>query len=138
MRATLDTNWGAVELTGRLDVNARTAFTEGHCHSLALALHEKTGWPLIGGVDRGPEYGSGRVPDHVVVQVPDGRLLDITGLHTVEDFEEEWGTVQPLDPAEVAAGFPYQLGPDVVHRYRLPDVETARPYAEKLLRRLNP
>lgn len=33
---------------GVLDDEARMLFTSGHCHSLALAVHERTGFPIVG------------------------------------------------------------------------------------------
>lgn len=53
------------------------AFLGGHCHSLALAISEATGWPIVA-LDR--RRDGQRV--HVVVRRPDDMLVDITGAHT--------------------------------------------------------
>lgn len=62
-------------IEGVLDSEARAAFTFGHCHSLALALHERTGWPMLGLQHHSKEI------NHVVVVMPDGRWLDAKGPH---------------------------------------------------------
>src|SRR4051794_37517203 len=67
----------------RLDEAARLAFLGGHCHSLALALHERTGWPLIA-----IDHRSDGVCAHVAVQRPDGKVVDIAGAHTVEQIND--------------------------------------------------
>ena len=101
---------------GVLDVAARRAFVFGHCAELALALHERTGWPLrvviegsVGGyvpfddedeISRStalslsdnpdmlaaasegkalPQHYMQRLWAHVLVERPDGLLVDVFG-----------------------------------------------------------
>ncbi len=61
----------------------------GDCVLLALAIHERTGWPAmqIAMADEFGEHG------HVLVQMPDGRMLDAAGPHGPSGDEE------PFDPA---------------------------------------
>lgn len=60
---------------GVLDAESRAAFTYGHCHSMALAVHRKTGWPMLGLQHHSKEI------NHVVLEMPDGRWLDARGPH---------------------------------------------------------
>lgn len=60
---------------GVMDDQARAAFSFGHCHSLALALHRRTGWPLLG-LSRHDRQAN---LTHVVLEMPDGRWLDASG-----------------------------------------------------------
>jgi hypothetical protein len=61
---------------GKLDSASWLAFLSGHCHSLALALNARTGWPLIAIDD------ASAACVHVAVRSPADRLVDITGAHT--------------------------------------------------------
>jgi hypothetical protein len=70
-RATVRTKW----LTGtKIDDDARTVFTQGQCHAIAIALHNLMGWAIVllyvGGSDSGW---------HFVAESPWG-LVDIDGL----------------------------------------------------------
>ena len=49
----------------------------GDCVALALALHERTGWPIVQVVGE----RDGRQGFHVGVRMPDGRVLDGEGAH---------------------------------------------------------
>jgi hypothetical protein len=66
------TNLGPIELEpGRIDRRAKDAFAHGQCHSLALALHQVTGWPM---------FGIGGAPNHFIVYCPDlDTYIDIDG-----------------------------------------------------------
>jgi len=56
---------------GRLDREAVRAYTRGHCHALALALHDETAWTIVG------DFRDLNIPSHVAVVAPDGQLVDI-------------------------------------------------------------
>jgi len=111
---------GEVEITpGILDDAARFAFTAGHCHALALALHERTGWAILA--------MSGRHslrPDlqHVVVVMPDGRWLDIDG---PQEPEERY-YFQELTAEEVA-----NMGK--IKYWKDPETHIAREFVQPLL-----
>lgn len=69
------------------------AFTEGDCWVLAEEVRKMTGWEKVAvGYDDTEE---GQKPDfywlHVANRLPDGRLLDITGIHSDEEFIDRWG-----------------------------------------------
>ena len=86
---------------GVIDTEAVMAFTRGHCTELALALHDHTGWPLrivvqanidwmgltdhpevLAAAERGtmiPDAYLQKLWTHVLVERPDGWLVDITG-----------------------------------------------------------
>jgi hypothetical protein len=69
--------------TGKLDDRARLAFGAGQCHGLALALHRRTGWPMVA------VHRADGTCIHITVRRPDGLLVDVTGAHTREDIEAE-------------------------------------------------
>lgn len=59
-------------------------YMSGHCHLLAAAVQQATGWPAWLLENEWDE-------SHVVVGTPDGRWLDAEGLHTAGDLDERWG-----------------------------------------------
>ena len=60
---------------GTLTAEAREAFSNGHCHSFALALRQLTGWQIMGLI--GPDR---RTVTHVYCRKPDGvTYVDIKG-----------------------------------------------------------
>lgn len=67
----------------RLDEAALLAFLGGHCHSLAMALHEQTGWQLVA-ID---DARDGTCV-HIAVRRPDGKIVDLAGAHTVAEIAE--------------------------------------------------
>jgi hypothetical protein len=69
--------WGLWELPkdGEVDEDVIEAFTTGHCHSFALAMHEKTGWDMYA-CSYDPGYDT---PAHVFIRHPKGKFVDITG-----------------------------------------------------------
>jgi len=100
------------ELTpGIIGPKARHVFVSGHCHSLALAIHEATGWDVIGDNWR-------PCPGHVAVRIPDdGSILDIQGKHDPDTWENHWGTITDLELDVVYDAFDGD--------YREPDVDAA-------------
>lgn len=90
-------NWyaWATVAPGVVDEAARVAFSRGHCHAMALALHEATGWAVSAAMfdwdrDDPPIDDLFDVPGHFAVTSPDGRIVDIFGEY---------------DPAHDPAGF---------------------------------
>lgn len=87
---TIQYQWGEVTVpAGKITPDVVEAFTNGQCHALALALHEKTQWPLAGlfrkndyeeDEDGIPRRYESQTPSHVVVVSPDG-TVDIQGLN---------------------------------------------------------
>lgn len=71
-------------------------YTRGACPYLAIALHERTGWPLaiMTDADSEPESWGGlkKYPmiAHVFVITPSGLALDIRGERPIERLKEEW------------------------------------------------
>jgi hypothetical protein len=59
-------------------------FTNGHCHSLALALNKLTNWPLYGFFAKG-------IMHHVTVLNPDGRYVDIEGVGALDRWRSYYG-----------------------------------------------
>ena len=75
----------------QVDEHAAKLFSSGWCWALAEALHLATGWPVViqGYTISALRFGSYEVPmdmaqvyswSHVLVQRPDGKLLDVFGL----------------------------------------------------------
>jgi hypothetical protein len=79
---------------GVIDEEARTAYTEGQCHALAMALHQVNGWTLY-------EVGTDGwcCPDHWMVKTPDDLYVDIEGAHTYEEVLGAWGPIRRADAA---------------------------------------
>jgi hypothetical protein len=91
----------------------------GHdrCHVLTLALHHLTGWPILTLHDRRCGGGNLRLHEdgavlHSGVLAPDGRFLDVRGLHAPEDMERlaelygdapwvSWGCDEPPTEADL-------------------------------------
>lgn len=64
-----------VRLDGNLTPDVIRLFHNGQCHALAIALHELLGGEIVIRID-----GRGEV-DHFLLRLPDGRYLDVMGLH---------------------------------------------------------
>jgi hypothetical protein len=59
-------------------------FASGDCHYLARAISQRSGWPIYCFVsDNTPAL-------HAFVCMPDGRALDIEGVHTLEELTSKW------------------------------------------------
>lgn len=69
----------------------RELFTSSDCWLLALNVHEKTGFPIVlCSLDEDvPEEDMAWV--HVGVGLPDGRIMDIEGIFTIDEWMENWG-----------------------------------------------
>jgi hypothetical protein len=70
----------------------RYVFTHGCCGILARAIHRRAEWPIV---------RAGWVGNHFAVQVPDGRILDIEGAHSSENWQARWGEILPARPEEI-------------------------------------
>lgn len=97
-------------------------FTRGHCHSLALAI-----MAIVG---RGTVVVAGENGDftHAAVLI-DNRIIDIEGAHSVEEFEDCWGTTVAVTPKEFAERYE--------ESFCVPfDIEMALPTAGEVLEKL--
>lgn len=93
---TLKSAWGEdVQLeNGIFNEDAEYVFSEGHCHSFALALHEHTNLPLIGRipiVDEDADEDDLWDPNmkylnHVAVMTDENTVLDANGIHTLDEW----------------------------------------------------
>lgn len=71
-------------------------FTNGDCGNLAAVIHKKTGYPLVYFSD-----GYGHF-DHMAVELPDGRIMDVEGIWTKEDFAKAWDRkVSEIRPTKI-------------------------------------
>lgn len=90
----IDTCENEVTVTaGVFDDEAIYIFTNGHCHSFALAAHEATGLPMMGlqpvvDPDADPEDlwdPNTKYMNHVVLHLDEDTYLDAEGIHRYED-----------------------------------------------------
>ncbi|TLX15949.1 hypothetical protein [Rhizobium sp. MHM7A] len=127
---------------GVIDGAAEHAFSHGACAALAYALHEATGWPIIGITDshniHDRKLGGGSSL-HWGVEHPSGKFLDIDGLRDfdevvdnysadADDGEAAWGRGTRADIEEwyiAAQGEPISI-------------KLARTFVDPLLDRINP
>jgi hypothetical protein len=63
-------------------------FTEGQCGALAYEIHKLTGFSL--GLISSLPVGSEDYMGHLFVFNPDGLVIDIRGVRTLEDVKDEW------------------------------------------------
>ncbi len=119
----VDTNYGTIELPKipRITEDVITVFKFGHCHSLALAIHDLTKWQLVG-LYR-PWRDENETPDHVVIKMPDGHLLDIKGVDELKRYRRP---PVPFTREEIVN----------FKDYRPANPKMAQPYAVKLLQRV--
>lgn len=76
---------------GILDDRAALAFTNGHCHSLALALHRVTRTEMVGFTRTERPF------EHVLVRSEDGRLIDIRGARTPAEVIADGGQLSGIN-----------------------------------------
>jgi hypothetical protein len=74
------------------------AFTSGDCWLLAATAEGEFGWEAVAvmvpeGIDEGAPWM------HMVNRLPDGRLIDIEGIHTEKGLLSRWGG-DHLEPAK--------------------------------------
>lgn len=103
-------------------------FTRGHCHSLALALHKLTGWPLVGLFDGNAPKGCA---SHVCVLTPENKVLDIGGA----DADHRWEyfcNVEKITEARIKEW--EDMRELEGHGYTRRNVEGAIPFAKRVLR----
>ena len=115
-----------------LDAAALKAFTQGQCHSFALAVHQLTGWTLAAIAFDTSEFGREDIysgerdaePAHILCLTPDGQLFDIHGTGARRNLQRAPAhRVQPTDEARVRS----------LQTYLKPNLEAALPFARTLL-----
>lgn len=110
-----------------------TYYLRGWCSVLALAIHERTRWPIVGVFDPWEE----RHPMHVACRAPDGSYVDAQGagqgLGEFSDPYKKWSdcpiVVREMSPSHVLACFPlhphyHDLARDEHLDILLPDLES--------------
>jgi hypothetical protein len=122
----------SVNLNGRITKNVVLAFTNGNCHSLALAINELTGYPIYGLVTEFDRNYLDGYPGHFAVKTPAG-FLDIKGLNAVERRERRNGPItlvrySPNDIREMSK-------PDTGIGYIKLHPGLAKPFALNLLKK---
>jgi hypothetical protein len=115
---------------GVIDEEAELVFTRGQCHSLAVAIHEETGWPIYGLYTK---FDSGdNSPSHCLVYSPTlNNFIDIKGpdainrLNVFEPYKTATRKEVTVEDVNNFSGY-------------LPlNVTAARPFAKTILQELN-
>ena len=124
---------------GVIDMEVEYALTNGGCYAFAIAMHNATKWPLIavmGDRDKPalPDAKSAKLAIHVGVLHPNGNIVDIEGMHDIEDvhFFYEWNgwigvEIKPCSLSEVEQWY--------VENEDLVTLELAETYVDPLLSR---
>lgn len=110
---------------GFIDDQVVDVFENGHCHSLALAINQLTGWPMFGLVAPAA-HNKPESPGHVVVKTNKGAYLDISGkgaLTRWRGFHRNNVEVYPIDPEKA----------NTLLNYLPANVEAAIPFAKTVL-----
>ena len=108
---------------GVLDERALAAFVGGQCHGLALAIHQRTDWPLVAVNNEKDEC------IHICVRRPDGLLVDVTGSHAHDEMTADGRRLRiPFDRTDVDA---------LIERFGWapPELEAAAAWVEAVLNR---
>ena len=91
---------------------AEVAFTQGDCWRLAIAINQLSGLPLIFTAFEWPEgenpldYPESFYWTHVGNQLPDGRVIDVQGVHSLAQWRTTWysdATLTTNDPETITA-----------------------------------
>lgn len=110
---------------GRIGKKAIDIFTNGQCHSFALAIHKLTGWDIYGLVDYSQDDCKS-APGHIVNRFRDTRdYIDIEGLGALKRRKEWYPKTKVIKLSE------YSLHNLICY---LPiEAEKAMPFAKNLL-----
>jgi hypothetical protein len=90
---------------GVIDGAAEHAFSTGACAALAYVMNEATGWKIIGITDSHNVHDGklgGGSSMHWGVMRPDGKFVDIDGVHEMDDVVEKY--MYDADDEEAAWG----------------------------------
>lgn len=109
-----------------IDSSVRRFFTQGQCHALALAIHERTGWDVaILSYDENDPVAAG---DHVVCIDPRNRGVDIDGFQDLLELESNWDMdIVKVDPEIL------EIELDGFNGWDEMDMETARAWVDTVL-----
>lgn len=101
---------------GLLNPIAENIFYQGACSALAIALHDATGWPIVG-VSESDNVHDGRLGlgscMHFLVERPDGKLIDVLGAHDPEEVLDSF----PAEYEDEESALGYARREDVVEQY---------------------
>jgi hypothetical protein len=112
---------------GILSKEVEKVFTRGQCHSFALAMNEKTKWPIYG-LFTEDELDEQETPGHVIVKSPWG-FVDIQGLGA----ECRWSERKPVRVTKKAV-LTYNDSKTYRDTYLDPQIDVARDYVEPVLK----
>lgn len=101
----------------------RYTFLDGECYAFATALSEGLGWPIVG-------LMNGTEIRHAAVRSPDGKLHDVRGFVSEEEFGHPFGFCPPYEMRELSVADLHRDGepPEM----RASSVRMARKMAEAI------
>jgi hypothetical protein len=125
---------------GIIDGAAEHAFSTGACAALAYAMHEATGWTIIG-ISDAHNVHDGRLGGgsslHWGVMRPDGKFIDIDGVHEIEDIVERYMYDADDEEAAWGKGTPADINEWYVENQGAPiSLSLARTFVDPLLNRI--
>jgi hypothetical protein len=127
---------------GVIDGAAEHAFSYGACAALAYALHDVTGWPIIGITDSHNVHGKtlgGGSSLHWGVEHPAGKFLDINGLRDLDEVAENYSADADEGEAAWGRGTRADIEEWYIEAQGEPiSITLARTFVDPLLDRLNP
>lgn len=78
----------------------RVRYKYGQCHALAQAIHDRTGWPMfVWWMEQGGN-------EHAMVRMPDGRFLDVEGVHDEWDIRNSYAFTPKVEQFRDARKLP--------------------------------
>lgn len=112
-----------VEL-GLLDRRAVAAFTLGQCHGMALAVHDRTGWPMVAA------YNADGACQHVLTDAGRDRFVDISGARSKAQLlaESNFDSVELIDEPALGA-LSARAG------WAIADPAASQPWVDQVIRR---
>lgn len=125
---------------GVIDGAAEHAFSSGACAVLAYAMHEATGWTIIGVTDAHNVHDGklgGGSSLHWGVMRPNGKFVDIDGVHELDDIVERYMYDADDEMAAWGKGTPADIHEWQVENQGAPiSFSLARSFVKPLLERI--
>jgi len=116
---------------GEINEDAEFLFTHGQCHSLAAAIYEKTGWPIV-------KLSTDSGWSHCLAEMPSGQWLDIYGPQDADASficgDDEVEDISEISIERFTDGETFLKNCERSFPY--PHHEVATPFADELIARI--